>query len=482
LLKRIQIDFDQVAQSIEENPNSNEVDHGYIMWGARLNTTKPEVLKYLLDFFDQLYALQTTDQATFLAQLSDPNISSDAPNSFRQISPFAPDSEEINFTEHGLNLHIKFDYITSDSTVLGTIGDGQIGRIEKQIYTYYIEVEKTYADAGIVIPYDEPQPEWDATITVREKRYYVVFREQIANGLIKEVTVYNLKTINGIYGAQGVIGRYGRHVETTLEDIVLDPENNNLIIPLQYNMVESYKFISRNVIYADCTLLVLNSVKRTTLPWYTAGWFMFIVMVVVILIAAFSGQPYLIALVAAYGVYVAMIIMILVAVLAQYVFRRIIELYGAKIGIIGAIFLTVVAMLLTRGAAAQMISKMWMTVANYALQAAMILISETNEFLIEEAREAENEYADFSEELAERYEELRTLEADLLGAKVDLNPLLFTSPRRLRMVPNESWDQLRQRTLGVVENTMWTIHDEIGSFHSRALELDRTLPTNAYAT
>jgi hypothetical protein len=263
-----------------------------------------------------------------------------------------------------------------------------------------------------------------------------------------------------------------------------DGTNDNLIIPLQYNLAESYTLIERNELYADCTIMVINSVKRTKDPWYTSSFFQFIIMVVMVVIIAYSGQAWIAGLLAA-GTATATILYLMVTVLisiaAQYAFRRIIELYGEKIGIIGAIVLTVAAMLLTQGRSGFTMFNITLTYSQMMLQAAMVLISETNEFLIEEAREPVNAYAHFSARLADKYAELETVEEDLLGFNADLNPLLFASGR-MRTVPNENFEMLRQRTIELPDNSAWIIHDEIPGFIDRTLRLDYKLPPDAYLT
>jgi hypothetical protein len=226
-------------------------------------------------------------------------------------------------------------------------------------------------------------------------------------------------------------------------------------------------------------MLIINSIERIKVKWYQSGFFKMIIMVVSLVIAAWSGQAWLAALgkaaaTGAAAVAVLLLGTVLGAIALDFAMDWIIKEFGEKLGILGAIILTIAAAVISKGAGTfGNVSSMMMKTSGYMMQISSALISSTNEFLIEKAEGIVNEYDSFVEKMDGLWEELEITQ-DLAAMKGDLDPLTFTRPARFNAIPNEKPNVFFARCLGMQDNTMFTIHDEIHNFFDAKLKLDTT--------
>ena len=466
LAKLANIDITAIAGKLNENPNIAEMDHAYLMYGINLQTIVPESLKYLHKFFKNLYDLQSSNELDYLINIGTPYYGT-APINTYQTSTM--NSNGV-FTEYGLDLFIDYDYVKSLYDT-GIIGNGKIGNIEKTTFTYGVTVSNGFDENGV-------------EIFTGEVRGGLTLALQIAVNYVHKIEIYGLSLRNTIYGYRGV-------QTVTMLDVIQNTNENNLVIPLQYQLAQSFPLKDRNPIYADAMLLVINSYKVTDLKWYQTGWFKFVMIIIIAVVIYYTGQYYLaeyalavgtatalmtsVAVAVGYFVAMQLLIALAISMVANYIIKE----YGTKVGIIGAIILTIMALILTRGQGGTVMMEFLLATPQYLLQAATALISSANEFLVTAGQDIVNEYADFSAEIVDRYKELQTAE-DLLKMKADVDPLLFARTARLKIIPNETPDAFYSRCLELPNYTMHVIHDEIPNFFSARLKLPRALPTEMY--
>lgn len=472
LLKKLSMDFEQLGSRLNANPGIADIDHAYIMWGVDVQTDFAPSLYYLTEYFDNLRLLQNSNELTFLEALNNPNIIyepySDYATNYRgrQQWTTAPDTA---FTEHGLVLNIQHDYITTELTV-GTIGTGKIGYAEKIIEPYTATISTTEYDGYGT----------SSIVTLEETRWRLVLRAQVLVNQVKTTKVHNLVLHNFIYGNYSYT--------TSLYNVLNDPDEHNLVIPIQYNLASKFPLSQRNVLYADSSLLMINSVVRVKLKWYQTGWFKCILIIVAVIViiytwgttAAFWAGVFGLAAGSAAAIAVAMLMQFLVGMLINMLTDWIVTQYGDKIGVL-AVILTIAALVLSKGMGlAGTASQFMMTTAQAMLQISTALISSVNEFLVEQGQKIYNEYEAFIEKLDGLWEEVERVQ-DLLEWKSDLDPLMFARPARLKIVPNESPTVFYSRCLSLPENTMFTIHDEIPQFIGARLQLPKDISADMYA-
>jgi len=441
------------------------MDHAYIMYGVNLRTDVPESLRYLHKFFESLYDLQSSNQVEYdLKRLSMTGYGESAVNTFAAAVP----NNTGVFDEYGLQLFLDYDYIKSLPSV-GIVGNGRVGNITKTFieYTEQVFIGYTYHKDG-----GPDQPTY-----VTPTKGAIILTLQVATNIIHKIEVYGLELRNSIYR--------GRYEHTSMLDVIRDENENNLVIPLQYQMAQSFPLKSRNPLYNDALIIVVNSYQVTKLKWYQSSFFkviITIVAVVLIIVALWFGRVEIAAAIAKglVAILTLVAITILISIAVTLAAKFIVKEFGLENSILGAIILTVVAVVLFIMGRGDAGSKFLLTAASYVMQGATAIISAANEFLIEQAAEILSEYEAFTALYNEAKKELE-VSADLLKNKIDVNPLLFTRPERFRIVPNETPDAFYKRCLELPSNTMHLIHEEIPNYFTARLTLPRTLPIEMYA-
>lgn len=425
LLKIANIPFEYLGVQINENPSIDEIDHAYVMFGVDLQTEQSESLQYLNLFFDRVHDLNAYSNYKILS------------------------SDGIDFLEYGLNLKLSYDGVTSD-IIEGMLDVAKVGTTTKTI------------TLGL-----------DDVLTLDTK---------ISKTLIRRVTVTNLVLYNYIYNKKAVV--------TSLRSIAKDKDNHNLVVPIQYSIANSMPMSKRNALYTDGTVMIINSVVVTHLKWYQKSWFKFVVIIVMVIVmviisiasagsmSAWWGA--LMASVMSGMIIVNIVISIIISLIVSYAAKWIVTKYGAQLGIIGAMVLTVIALVASQGRYGyDIMANYTLSYAQLALQGAMALISSANEFLISEGQKIISEYDAFNTLIGIKNDELKAKQ-DLLENAYDVDPLVYLKPARLRIIPNESPDAFIQRTLGLVENTMYILHEEIPNYCDSKLKLERNVTTDMY--
>jgi len=463
LLKILDISFTDLGAKINESPDIASIDHAYVIFGADLQSNKPATLAYLNYYFDYIGTLNTT-----VYESSDPYYYWDdlpTPNS--------------TFTEHGLSLTLAFDSITT-RTIPGKIDDGKVGNARKTITSVYIPpvIISTNTEGGT----DYGPEGYD---------HYLTLDLQITKTTIRQVVIKNLTATNYVYGSYSVV--------TTLDLIQNDSGNDNLIIPLEYNMTLILPNAQRTALYADCLLLVVNAVERRKLKWYEESWFQFIVLVIIIVISVISFQYYLTAAydtayaaaiaggatiaeataIATTAVLYAAAMAVVISVIVSVAMRIIVKNYGAKLGIIGAVILTIIAMVASQGKYGyQILAQYTLSYSQLALQCAMALISSVNDVITAAVQTLVEEYEAFSDLLKTAYEALDSnaeMKAIRDFTKIDL--FAAVQAKDYYSIPNEYPDEFFERTLYFCKNNVYGIHGAIKDFAENLLTIDNDTVT-----
>jgi len=448
LMELLGNNLEAMGNQLNANPSIADIDHAYIMFGVNIQTQFVPSIFYLTDYFYQLSKTQRGSESSFLAALADPDTA---------------------FKEYGLALDVQYDYI---KTWLTTEVIGAVGHATKNIQSYVVSYTHTNYGSGDTT---DGQP-----YTTIETRYKLVLTAQINSYQTRTVEVYNLRVTNWIYGKH--------HVITTLDQVRRDSDENGLIIPIQYQLsrqvFDDSNIKIRDQFYSDTMMIIINSIDRIKVKWYEKSWFRFVLIIVVTVLTFWAGG-FGGALVAAVNAGVAAFIQfaavtILVSLAISYAVKWVVRNYGEQIGILGAMVLMVLSLVASKGAGMfGQASQFMLTTSQALLQVSTALISATNEFLVEQAEEIRNDFQIFTEKMDGLWKELEEIQ-DLLAWKADLDPLTFTKPERLKILPNETPTVFFNRCLGLVDNTMFTIHDEIPNFMDMRLRHTKDIPPEMY--
>jgi hypothetical protein len=475
LLRKLGFDIKKLGEQINNNPDIAEIDHAYVMFGVDLQTEVSQSLWYVGLYFDHLHSLQEKSKFDFLNSLNNPLTQGQPFNSYHTNTG----STESNFTEHGLDLTINYDFIET-SLHVGRIHEGRAGRVGR--------AKKSFSTYTVLKPDQSPyschghgdvtsNEDFDAPCMKAVAKGRLIIDMQISKRMFKRVIISGLEIFNRIYRRHGV--------RTTIIDVAQDSEEHNFILPVQYNIAQAMRLWTSNMLYVDSTLMVINTYVVTKLKWYQTAFFKFLLMIVAVIITIYTGQAWLVMLVEAMTAgALAVLMFIVLTVVVSYVINLamdwLVRVAGAKWGIIGAIVMAIVATIVSRNPNA-MISVMSYTLstAQLLMQAAMALISSVNSFLVNEGRKIVDQYMDFREKMEDRWEELRTAQ-DLLEHKSDLDPLTYVETSRYTMFPSESPTGFIQRCLGLAENSKYVIHDDVPNYVSMNLNVPRTVQANLY--
>ena len=454
LLDKLAIDIDLLAERLNENPDIDEMDHAYVMFGVNLQTQVPESLWYVGDFLSSLHVNMQSDEDDFLDALNDSSAVS-TPINYYSIG------EGTSIIENGLNLSFIYDYIKIQylPKVVGRIGEATKHFSKKRIYWG----DTHDSDPFGLLDYDQGVLRIDM---------------QITDTMVKRVTVYGWYCTNLIY--------HKHSISTNTMHVADDSDNNNFIVPVLFRLSQAIPLRRRNKLYNDATMLVINCYDKIKVKWYQKGIFKIVLVIAVIVIIAWSGQAWVaeLATALAAGAYSTILMQLALTAIAgimmKFAFNMIVKELGTKWAMYAAIAFTVIAIgLQLNGPSTFSMLGTQMTTSQGMLQVSSGLISSSNEFLAKEAEQYVDEYAAFTDAMDTRWEELEAAQ-DLLNNKGDVDPLLFAQTARLRMVPSEDPTEFYVRCLELPSYSTYGIHQEIPGFCDRKLFLEKDLPMDLY--
>lgn len=455
LLQILDLPFKRLGEKIEASPDRDSIDHAYVMFGADLQSNEPATLAYLNNYFDYLSTLNTTVYGA-----ADPS----GMSSYDRL----PNS---TFIEHGLSLSIQFDSITT-SYIPGHIEDGKVGNARKTI-------ESSVIDASVI----------EGALSQSYTETYLILDMQVSATTMRRVTIKNLQVTNWVDGWYRVI--------TTPDMIRDDPNNHNCIIPLEYNLTITLPNSQLNNLYTDCLLLVINAIEKQHLQWYEESWFGAVIMFVAFAIAVWSFNYWIaglalaftegvvIAGVAFFGIQAVLIyltVTVLVSLAIQTAMNWVVKKYGAKMGVIGAIVLTIVAMIASQGKAGfQILANYTLQYSQLALMCASALIQSTNDLIAAATQAVIDEYEAFTDLLKKAEEALATNEAvKQLSFESDFDLFAINKSKEYYSIPNEYPDAFFERTLGLPYNNTYGIHEAVPNFCKNLLTLNTSTVTLAF--
>lgn len=438
LLNKVNVDIDQLGSLIDDNPDVAEIDHAYAMFGINLQTEHNTSIRYLTEFFDYLADRSSISILDSIGHiLGTSNVEGDpSAGSFIDVTdkPYIPqnrydmgffsdripslttsthswqdsngetidlsivnDATTVDFKEHGLDISLTYSYIRSDILV-GSIGSVGTATMDKE------KVDRQSTILSLGENDREAVSSWDESL--------LTLKLQISSNTYKRVQIKGLIHRNKIYREMDV--------RTTLSDIIDDPENNNLIIPLHYGVASSsIPLRLRSSLYEDSFVMVLNSIVRTKLAWYETNFFRVFTMIITYAIAAWSGQYWLAEL----SAQLAAGYMAALAFVAQSIAVSIVVTYAFKMlaGVIGPELTALLAVVV-------------MAVSISKFQGATILSSITKETLMKVsvciAKGAEAEVNSQLEEFGQEYDKF-LIDSEAKMEKLEEAQKLLESPDML---------------------------------------------------
>ena len=310
LLKTIQMDYDQLIESIHKNPDIKDVEQAMMVMAVPADSDKPIELRYLFDFFSGLYE-SVQDQPNAATNTNDYGIMGSL-----LARATGMNRSSMIIQDKRFKMALNWRNIVKRK-VAGNIGPA--GTYKGGANSVPSSVNVPSLGGGAVT--------WDTS----SKRHW--YQHQITEQVYEEIQIFDLKLTYYIFEQY-----------TTTGD-----ENNKdiLLIPVDISIAKSYSIPERELLYSRALHYVFNSRVVTKLKWYQTGIFRTILVAVAIVITVLSygstWQTIGVAL-AAGTVTLSVVLMALIQELIKYlVISLALKLFVKAVGVKFAFIVVIVA-------------------------------------------------------------------------------------------------------------------------------------------
>lgn len=239
LLNTIGMDYEQVANAIDESPAIADVEQAMMIMAVPANTTNQNEMRYLHDYFKQLLGLSVHDT---------PAVG----------NPFTTGlANTIVIQDKRFKMTLGF------SNIMKRLAVGKIA--EPGQYTFALE-NKSEVVEGIQVGTLQ-KVMWNTSRKVH------VYRKQINLNQYEEVKVYDLNMKYHIFQQYSAVG---------------DEDDTTLLIPIDMSIVRGYSLPIKENLYSRAMQYVFNSKVVTKVKWYQQGWFRYFMLIVAIVVTVMS--------------------------------------------------------------------------------------------------------------------------------------------------------------------------------------------------
>ncbi len=290
MLKYLGIDYETVAQSIDENPDIADVEQAILMFGVPAVSTNDAENRYLFDYFNNMYYVMGEDTqgaaVTSILQL----FGSGTPKNLSTISD------------------AKFRMTFGNNGIYKRLAAGSVGPVGTYTSSYLrVPTTSTYQDA-------ETGQEITVAGFARQHKYC----NQVAPGMYEEILVLDLQMKYYIWEGYNTTG---------------DEEDDILLVPIDRSIATEYSIPVREELYSRSLHFVFNSRVTQKLKWYQTGIFKAFMVVVAVVITIYNPPAGLAALelTGAALVLAAVIYVAIVGVITQKIFKLFVKTFGADI-------------------------------------------------------------------------------------------------------------------------------------------------------
>ena len=391
LVKYLNMDYDDVADNINKNPDIADVLQAMMIMAVPANTTNKLEQQYLYDFFDNLYGA-TGSQATSVPQLNLFN--------FQNKSPRIQTAIEIRDKLFKMNLNMA-DILKKIKT--GVIGP--VGSYSSSVENYTYSYEHTSNAPG--------DNDGTVTTTKTETLKAHIYRKQIGPNVYIEISVRNLRMMYFVEGMHFTTG---------------DELDNILLVPIDRSISRTYSIVEREELYTRSLHYVFNSLVVTKIKWYQTGFFQFVMIIVAIVITVITQgaalQAFLGAIAAGTITVGAALLTILTNAAIYLVVGAVAKLFIKLVGIKVALLFAVVAAIAgvyTQDLLSCAANAPW---ADMLLQASSGLMNAIDATLKEQMYDLLGEVKDFTALAAEK-DKLLDAANDLLENRSLLSPFVI---------------------------------------------------------
>lgn len=247
LVKYLGMDYDMLANAIDENPDIKDVEQAMMVFAVPANSEDLVELRYLYEFFDAWFEASPDQFATPAAV-----VMMGRPRELTKSAILIQDKRFKMALNNG-GIYKK--------RVAGTIGPK--GSYSNGVLSSTVDQE-----------YEMGGGDGQGQMTIRKipvKSHY--YRYQITEYLYDEILIVNLRMVYHIWG------RY---------TVTADDTDDILLIPLARTITTNYSTPDREILYARSLHYVFNSRTTIKLKWYQTGIFQFVMIIVGVVITIYT--------------------------------------------------------------------------------------------------------------------------------------------------------------------------------------------------
>ena len=249
LVKKLGLNFDQIAENIDENPDITDVAQAMMVYGVPPETEDPSEREYLFTFFSNLYNMQEPANKSIMA--SSP--STKRLNGGVQMSDgwnsVVLEIADKRFRMKFMVKNMTKKYISGNIAKAGEY-HSSVGEIDYS-YEYYDQESGTTQEAVTKIP-------------------YYAYQKQLTEHLYEEIRVYGLELEYYVF----------QQHHTTSDD-----NKKILLVPIDRSITEKWSIVKKEVLYARSLHFVFNSMKVVKLRWYQTGIFRIFMIIIAVVIS-----------------------------------------------------------------------------------------------------------------------------------------------------------------------------------------------------
>ena len=405
IMSLVNMDLATITGNISENPDIEDINDVFFLFGLDLFSTIPEAANYYYEYFKHIMTISSVDK-----------------NSFDSAYARTKRLDTFNiFSIHEADLHIKvvYNYINE------VIKSGVLPNDAK--YNKSFSLHSDYIVDLIESAYDPYSYTRDPDGYTLNSSY--ILRKQISANTYSEITINALKLYYDI--------EYHDLKRTTmLPGITEGP----IIIPIVKEIIYQFSGTSEEKILFDSAFLYINSQHKEKLSWYQKSFFKVLMIVVAVIIAAFTGQfealQAALALAQAAGAMAMAILIakgIVISLLVDYAVQWIMEHVGGIFGIILAAAVSYFAGQFAGGGNSGNV----MSFSDKLLYAVTGVLNSVDAYFDSEMSKIQEEYKEFMEDAGAELEEIEALEA-LFDTRGDISNPMYTVGAGMYSNPTES--------------------------------------------
>lgn len=268
--------FDKILTSLADNPDVAELDYAYVVFGVSLNTVTNSGKEYLYAFFKMLLN-NGAGNSNFTAQQN-------AANSTKLINDNNTAWWEAQSDSNNANYGLSH-YVEPVSNVQLSQSSISIGSQNNPIMNYNIQIHWTGMEeiegTGLAKAGAKNNEYWWGTPPTTGSIIGNTLIWQVTQTTWKAITIVGLKHVNTIYR--------GKDVTITDTEAFADFEESGFIVPMHSDLFRTMRLLPRTQLSTACLYLMVNTYQERKKKWYERGFFQFVLVIVVIAIAVYTG-------------------------------------------------------------------------------------------------------------------------------------------------------------------------------------------------